>query len=474
MGEIVSWSTSIWGGAGSSAVSWSGTDGLSGAGRSLSWTYGAPGIKTAAVIIVSGSESITRHCENSVNIASSPFVQPLFASCSPNVASVNVRGGVTWQAFVSGGSGFYNYFWSGTDGLSGGTANVFTTYQTPGVKIGTVTVASGGQSTSATCSPSVAVNDFTPTLAVNCQPAPAAISPNQTLTWIASVSGGSGFHNYFWSGTDGLSGSGSSVVKHYTSPGVKLATVTVTSGVQSASQTCSAVVAGAEVSALKVNCFADAANIRIGRPVSWVALISGGSGAYIYSWTGTDSFFGASRVVPKIYTSPGRKFATVSVTSGAESSSAVCTNSVLVSRPVPPPPPRRPLPPPPAAALDGSCAADVTNVKVGEAVVWSARASGGTGAYTYSWSGSDGLIGDQNAVSKVYSEDGSKTALVNITSGGGTISRPCSNAVFVERDKASAAAFSIFSPLGIIILLIMLLLLAIVTLLFRRAVASKI
>ncbi|HVB20168.1 MAG TPA: hypothetical protein VNF51_02730 [Candidatus Paceibacterota bacterium] len=65
-----------------------------------------------------------------------------------------------------------------------------------------------------------------PTAACTGSPTPAYI--NQSVTWSATASGGSGSYTYSWTGTDGLSGTSSSVSKAYTTSGLKYATTTVT------------------------------------------------------------------------------------------------------------------------------------------------------------------------------------------------------------------------------------------------------
>lgn len=60
-----------------------------------------------------------------------------------------------------------------------------------------------------------------------------SVSPNpanvgETVTWLASVSGGTSPYTYSWSGSDGLSGSGLSVSKSYGTVGSKTGTVNVT------------------------------------------------------------------------------------------------------------------------------------------------------------------------------------------------------------------------------------------------------
>jgi hypothetical protein len=74
-----------------------------------------------------------------------------------------------------------------------------------------------------------------PDLLVSCSASPTSITAGQSATWSSSVSGGAGNYTYSWSGTDGLSGSGPSVVKQYNNavPPAKSASLTVTSIVNS-------------------------------------------------------------------------------------------------------------------------------------------------------------------------------------------------------------------------------------------------
>lgn len=88
------------------------------------------------------------------------------------------------------------------------------------------------------------------------------------------------------------------------------------------------------------------------------------------------------------------------------------------------------LPPPPT--LTGSCSASPNPVVTNQLVTWSTTRSGGTGSYTYSWSGTDGLSGSTQDVSKAYSTTGTKNATVVITSGNQSITRNCSVTVNVQ------------------------------------------
>jgi hypothetical protein len=88
---------------------------------------------------------------------------------------------------------------------------------------------------------------------------------------------------------------------------------------------------------------------------------------------------------------------------------------------------------PSAPALSVSCSASQTSLTVGQSAIWTAQVSGGTGSYSYSWSGTDGLSGNTQKVTKSYSSAGTKSATVNIVSGDQSVNRSCSNSVAVSK-----------------------------------------
>ena len=76
-------------------------------------------------------------------------------------------------------------------------------------------------------------------LTATCYASPISTYVGNTVTWYASVTGGSGgAYNISWTGTDGLSGIGSSIMKVYNTSGSKNASVTIISGSQSVAVNC--------------------------------------------------------------------------------------------------------------------------------------------------------------------------------------------------------------------------------------------
>lgn len=266
---------------------------------------------------------------------------PLSGSCSVNPSSVSVNGYLNWSSTASGGTGSYTYSWSGTDGLSGNSSSVSRTYQTAGTKTGTVTITSGSQSVTRTCS--AAVTEIVSGLSVSCSVDDSSVDVDEDVTYTANVSGGSGSYSYDWTGSESLRGSSRNVTWSYDNDGTKNATVTVTSGSQSATASCSVRVREEEEDDLSVRCYANPTNPQVGQQMNWYADVSGGSGSYRYSWDGSDDLDSSSRSPAMTYYSGGRKNATVEVRSGGQTDSATCyanvnQNTVLAfsqSNPVP-------------------------------------------------------------------------------------------------------------------------------------------
>lgn len=89
------------------------------------------------------------------------------------------------------------------------------------------------------CSAWTQISVATPAISASCSVSPTSATTGQSVTWSASVSGGTGSYTYSWSGTNSLSGSSASVAKTYTTTGVKTASVTITSGSLSSTIPCS-------------------------------------------------------------------------------------------------------------------------------------------------------------------------------------------------------------------------------------------
>ena len=88
------------------------------------------------------------------------------------------------------------------------------------------------------CGPVTTFQVNNPPLSVSCVGVPNKITVGGTVTWVATVSNNVGATTYSWTGTDGLSGTGSQVTKKYNTEGTKTARVMVTAENATASATC--------------------------------------------------------------------------------------------------------------------------------------------------------------------------------------------------------------------------------------------
>lgn len=95
-------------------------------------------------------------------------------------------------------------------------------------------------------------------------------------------------------------------------------------------------------------------------------------------------------------------------------------------------------------ALTASCYANATSVYTGNSVTWSVNASGGTGSYSYSWSGTDGLYGSGSIIYKNYYNTGLKTASVIVYSGNQTVNVSCGNSVNVYNNNYYSTNYPIY------------------------------
>ncbi len=71
--------------------------------------------------------------------------------------------------------------------------------------------------------------------------------------------------------------------------------------------------------------------------------------------------------------------------------------------------------------LSASCAVSPSSASIGQSVTWTAFPSGGTGSYTYAWSGTDGLSGSGQTISRSYASAGQKAGSVQVTSGSQSV-----------------------------------------------------
>lgn len=298
-------------------------------------------------------------------------------------------------------------------------------------------------------------------LSISCYPESSSSYTGQNVRWTASVWGGTGNYSYSWSGTEGLSGSGSSASIRYDRTGTKTAQLRVTSGGRTVSQLCSySVVVYADSSYdydddyyddddLDIKCSVDDRTVKVGETVRYEADADGGTGSYRYEWESNNGFRDTGRTTRVEYNRPGTYRMELEVRSGNQYESRSCptvrveengryvsnnyysnqNNSTTY-----------------VSDLSASCTADRISAYIGTPVTWTVYPRGGNGAYTYAWNGTDGLQSNQNSIVTGYYTQGLKSANVTVSSGGRQVVIACGSISITGSPVQNVGGGSVNTP----------------------------
>ena len=302
---------------------------------------------------------------------------------------------------IGGGDGTYVSSWtaSGASPSSGTSLNPTVTWSTTGTKTVSQTITSAGQTI--TVNHTVYVGTPPITATITATPTTGTINQNFTFA-VSNVAGGAspGSYTYNWSGPDGITETGTSVSKIFSSEGTKTVTCVITSGGFSNTFTVNAIVT---LPAITGSIIANPTTGNIGDNITYsVSGISGGSGIYTYAWSGSDSLTGTTSSVAKSYTTTGTKTATCVITSGSVSLTLNTSAEIGI------------LP------ITGSITADPISVVLGSPINFTMNAIGGVGSFVYNWTGDESFIGTTQTVTKTFSSIGTKNVTCAVTSGGVT------------------------------------------------------
>ncbi len=246
-----------------------------------------------------------------------------------------------------------------------------------------------------------------PSLSVSCSASPNPASVGETVTFTSSVSGGTGSFSYSWSGA--CTGNSSTCERSFSSPGTYSATITVTSGSETRSATCSVSVEA------NTQCQPHTYKACYDNDVYWFD--SCWRREEKYEECGEDYWTGNYRCSGNVVQ---REKAERSCQNGACvthyvwydyencGSNRVCQNGVCV---------------PSYSSLNVSCSASPNPASVGETVTFTSSVSGGTGSFSYSWSGA--CTGNSSTCERSFSSPGTYSATITVTSGSETRSATC-------------------------------------------------
>ena len=254
--------------------------------------------------------------------------------------------------------------WTGTSNSSGQSTGNLTQSKTY------VLSCTGAGGTSAT--DSVTANVAAPSLGVNFSVSPSSGNSPISSVFSSSVTGqaiGTINYNYWWNcGYNGTSVAGietfcgalpnitpggcASNANGYRCIGVNTNPQSTTHQYTCASGTCnynakviiergsalpvqSVVPVSVSLPNLSASCTVDKTIATVGERATWGAVASGGTGTYSYSWGGSTPLSGASGslVIITGYSTAGTKTGSVTVTSGSQTRTVNCSNSVVVYAP---------------------------------------------------------------------------------------------------------------------------------------------
>ncbi|KKQ47023.1 MAG: Fibronectin type III domain protein [Candidatus Yanofskybacteria bacterium GW2011_GWC2_37_9] len=190
-------------------------------------SFATAGLHNYYIVAVADSQRSSNSNTVSATKCSTPPSVSLVADPNPATANKDI---VTWTATPSGGScglSGFSFRFNGDDNIDeeNGSSGILThKYYDPGSYSMQVKASKNGCETVYTIS-TVEVNPNNLTN-ITCEPSPKTVMVNQEVTWTA-IPNPDGDYIYTWSGDDGLSGGGKSIVKNYLSPGVYRAEVDV-------------------------------------------------------------------------------------------------------------------------------------------------------------------------------------------------------------------------------------------------------
>ena len=228
---------------------------------------------------------------------------------------------VTFTATASNGISPYTFGWNFGDGSTGSGQTVTHAYGQTGTFTVKLTVTDSSQN-AATSSQTVAVT--APTLTASFTFSPSTITPGSSVTFTATVSGGTSPYSYGWGFGDGTTGTGNPVNHTYSNVGPYTVTLTVTDS-KGSTATTSQTLTGTLATGFT---FSPSSPV-VGQVVTFNATASGGTPSYSFSWNLGDGTSATGSTVTHAYSSSGTYTVTVTATdSGGQTATASKTVSV--------------------------------------------------------------------------------------------------------------------------------------------------
>ncbi len=322
------------------------------------------------------------------------YFDPLQVLSPPGPVVADAGTPVALSVAASGGLRPLGVNWTFGDGTNGSGVPVHHTFAVPGVYDVAVEVrdASGA---AVNASSTVQVAAYPVAGIVVAPPTPDAGVP-AVLT--ANVSGGSAPFALNWSFPSGPSGTGSTVVHTFSSPGAAVVSLTLR---DAAGATLSVNRTLTVARGLVVTVSSPQPGSEVGRPVAFSAAIGDGVPPYGVAWSFGDGAASSSFSPEHIYLAPGNYTVTAAVTDAAGGST---TGALRVEI---------------APSLGVAEVATPLNTDVGGVVTLLARTTGGVGPFVDAWAYGDGTTGAGPGAVHAFSAPGRYGVTISVTDARG-------------------------------------------------------
>src|SRR5437667_782637 len=257
---------------------------------------------------------------------------------------------ISFSASAFGGSPPYTYSWNFGDGSTDVGATPSHAYSSSGIFDVTVTVTDSNSQT-ASGSQLITVSNPLPIsqLSVGFDYQPRSVTTATTVTFTASVTGGTFPYNYQWDLGDGATSSGANTSHLYAYSGTYAIRLTVTdnSG-QSYSTSQTVTVIGSQIQPLTTDFNYKPTQTTVDTTVTFAAAATGGTGPYTFGWDLGDASTATGTNIDHMYTKASNYTVVLSTTDHLGdttiSSKTVSINPASTSQPPPPtqPPSKQP------------------------------------------------------------------------------------------------------------------------------------